>query len=88
MGAGGSHGGVESAASFVATSGTDGPRPRRDHPGVSAPTEPTPPHGHSVRRLSWATVPTQIAEKLMESFPVTEKEGFEPSMEAFTPITP
>jgi hypothetical protein len=24
----------------------------------------------------------------LESKPVTEKEGFEPSMEAFTPITP
>jgi hypothetical protein len=41
-----------------------------------------------VRRLSWATVQAQIAGKLLESKPVTEKEGFEPSMEAFTPITP
>ena len=42
----------------------------------------------SVRGLSWASVPTQIAQKLWEANPLTEKEGFEPSMEEFTPITP
>ena len=42
----------------------------------------------SVRGLSWAAVPTQIAQKLLEANPLTEKEGFEPSMEEFTPITP
>ena len=42
----------------------------------------------SVRGLSWASVPTQIAQKLLEANPLTEKEGFEPSMEEFTPITP
>ena len=41
-----------------------------------------------VRRLTWATVPPQIAEELLESNSVAEKEGFEPSMEEFTPITP
>ena len=35
----------------------------------------------SVRGLSWASVPTQIAQKLWEANPLTEKEGFEPSME-------
>ena len=42
----------------------------------------------SVRGLSWAAVPTHIAQKLLEATPLTEKEGFEPSMEEFTPITP
>ena len=42
----------------------------------------------SVRGLSWASVPTQIAEGPLEANPFTEKEGFEPSMEEFTPITP
>ena len=46
------------------------------------------PRMDSVRRLSWATVPPQIAEELLESNPEAEKEGFEPSMEEFTPITP
>ena len=34
----------------------------------------------SVRGLSWASVPTQIAQKLWEANPLTEKEGFEPSL--------
>jgi hypothetical protein len=47
----------------------------------------------TVRDLSWADnnsspeVP-QTAEKPFEALAEAEKEGFEPSMEAFTPITP
>jgi integrase len=47
----------------------------------------------TVRDLSWADnkapdgIP-QTAEKPLEALPEAEKEGFEPSMEAFTPITP
>jgi integrase len=32
--------------------------------------------------------PPQIGTKTLESSPFTEKEGFEPSMEVYTPITP
>ena len=38
--------------------------------------------------MGLASVPTQIAQRLLEANPLTEKEGFEPSMEEFTPITP
>jgi hypothetical protein len=37
-----------------------------------------------VRSLDWS----EIAAKLFDALRGTEKEGFEPSMEAFTPITP
>jgi site-specific recombinase XerD len=44
----------------------------------------------SVRDLAWGENSgfAQIAAKLFEAKPEAEKEGFEPSMEAFTPITP
>jgi integrase len=53
----------------------------------------------TVRDLDWGSKPTsiaphdnyrptQIAAKTLESSPFTEKEGFEPSMEVYTPITP
>jgi hypothetical protein len=43
----------------------------------------------TVRDLDWdnSGIP-QNAPKLLESLPLTEKEGFEPSMEVSTPITP
>jgi site-specific recombinase XerC len=44
----------------------------------------------TVRGLDWglASEASQRAAKPSEAKPATEKEGFEPSMEAFTPITP
>jgi len=44
-----------------------------------------------VRSLDWQPSGTEIPEtagKSFEALPYAEKEGFEPSMEAFTPITP
>ncbi len=43
----------------------------------------------TVRDLDWDNIEIpQNAPKLLESLPLTEKEGFEPSMEVYTPITP
>jgi hypothetical protein len=47
----------------------------------------------TVRDLSWSDNSSddgspQTAEIRLDALGLTEKEGFEPSMEAFTPITP
>ena len=49
------------------------------------PREACTPNGFRDRRIRPLCHPS-ICETLLES--LAEKEGFEPSMEAFTPITP
>jgi hypothetical protein len=44
-----------------------------------------------VRSLDWQPADagiSEIGDEPLDALPVAEKEGFEPSMEAFTPITP